>query len=171
MSLKQLTRQSPDQQELHLAWNEIERPMNDRSAAIMAGAFVEDTLRRLVGRSGNFHSMIEAGFNQGLYKEVVRNDLHVIRNVRNAFAHAMRPIMFDTPEVIGEIAKFQYPRWNEATGGLPFGPARQENAHRELYTNICRVLINELFMIAISGGVEIELTQALGPADNTIALY
>ena len=147
MSLRELTKESPDQQELHQAWDEIERPMNDRAAAIMAGAFVEDALCRAVGRRSSFYSMIESGFERELYKDLVRNDLHIIRNVRNAFAHAIKPIMFDTPEVVEEVSKLQYPRWNQMTGGLPFGPARQANEHRETYTNICRVLMNELFMI------------------------
>jgi hypothetical protein len=71
--------------------------MNDPYAAIMAGAFVEDALRRLVGGSANFNSMIEVGFSSGLYKELARNDLHVIRSVRNAFAHEMKPITFRYP--------------------------------------------------------------------------
>ena len=155
MSLQHLIGETPDQKELHLAWNEIERPKNDRAAAIMAGAFVEDALRRALGHGSTFNSMIETGFDRGLYKDLARNELHVIRRIRNAFAHAIRPITFDTPEVIGEVGKFQYPKWNETTGGLAFGPARQENPYREIYTNICRVLINELFMISICGSVEL----------------
>jgi hypothetical protein len=169
MSLRDIAGGPLDQQELHQAWNEIERPMNDRAAAIMAGAFVEDALCRAVGRRSPFYSMIEAGFDRGLYKGLVRNDLHVIRNVRNAFAHAIKPITFDTPEVIEEVGKLQFPTWNQMTGGLAFGPARQENPHREIYANICRVLINELFLISISGGVELDFSQALGSVDNTIS--
>lgn len=169
LSLQNIIREAPDQHELHLAWSEIEKPSNDRAAAIMAGAFVEDALRRVVGGSSTFNSMIEAGFTRGLYEGLVRNDLHVIRRVRNAFAHAIKPINFDTPDVIKEVAKFQYVRWIQITGGLPFGPARQANPHRETYTNICRALINDLFMVAISGGAELELSEGLGPHDNSLS--
>lgn len=169
MSLRDVTREAPDQQELHQAWNEIERPMNDRAAAIMAGAFVEDALCRAVGRKSSFYLMIGAGFERGLYKGLVKDDLHVVRKVRNAFAHAIKPITFDTPEVIEEVGKLQYPRWNQMTGGLPFGPARQANQHRETYTNICRVLMNVLFMISISGGLKLDFSQGLGSVDNTIS--
>ena|SRR5882762_11027149 len=169
MSLRELTKESLDQQELYRAWDEIERPMNDRAAAIMAGAFVEDALCRAIGRRSSFYSMIESGFERELYKGLVRDDLHVIRHVRNAFAHAIKPITFDTPEVIEEVGKLQFPRWNQMTGGLSFGPARQANVHREAYTNICRVLMNELFMISISGGVELNFSQGLGSVDNTIS--
>jgi hypothetical protein len=168
MSLRELTKESPDQQELHQAWAEIERPMNDRAAAIMAGAFVEDALCRAVGRRSSFNSMIEAGFERELYKGLVKNDLHVIRNVRNAFAHAIKPITFDTIEVIEEVGRLQYPSWSRMTGGLPFGPARQANEHRETYTNICRVLMNELFMISISEGVELDFYRGFGSLENTI---
>lgn len=168
MSLRDIAGGPLDQQELHQAWNEIERPMNDRAAAIMAGAFVEDALCRAVGCKSSFYSMIEGGFERGLYKDLVQNDLHVIRNIRNAFAHSIRPITFDAPEVIGEVGKLQFPSWNQMTGGLAFGPARQENPHREIYTNVCRVLINQLFMISISGGIELDFSQALGSVDNAI---
>jgi hypothetical protein len=107
MSLRDIAGGPLGQQELHQAWNEIERPMNDRAAAVMVGAFVEDALGQAVGRRSSFYSMIEAGFERKLYKDLVLNDLHIIRSVRNVFAHAIRPISFDTPEVIGEVGKFQ----------------------------------------------------------------
>jgi Domain of unknown function (DUF4145) len=169
MSLRDIAGGSLDQQELHQAWDQIERPMNDRAAAIMAGAFVEDALFRVVGRRSSFHSMIETGFERGLYKGLVRDDLNVIRRVRNAFAHTIRPISFDTAEIVEEVGKFQYPRWIQITGGLSFGAARQENPHREIYTNICRVLINDLFMISISGGVKLDFSQAIKSVDNDIS--
>lgn len=169
MSLQNVSKEPLlDERELHQAWSEIERPMNDRAAAIMAAAFVEDALFRVVDRRASFRSMIESGFERGLYKGLIKNDLHVIRCVRNAFAHAIRPITFDTPEVITEVGKLQFPVWNQTTGGLAFGPARQENPHREIFTNVCRALIHELFMVSISGGVELDFSQALGPVDNAI---
>src|ERR1700730_11786358 len=127
MSLQNISKEPLDEQALRQAWSELERPMNDRAAAIMAGAFVEDALFRVVGRRSSFHSMIETGFERGLYKGLVRDDLNVVRRVRNAFAHAIRPISFDTAEIVEEVGKFQYPRWIQITGGLSFGPARQEN--------------------------------------------
>ena len=169
MSLRNMSREPLlDERELHQAWNEIERPMNDRAAAIMAAAFVEDALFRVMDRRASFRSMIETGFERGLYKGLIKDDLHVIRCVRNAFAHVIRPITFDTPEVIIEVGKLQFPTWNQMTGGLAFGLARQGNPHREIYTNVCRVLINQLFIISISGGVELDFSQALGSVDNTI---
>ncbi len=169
MSLQNVSKEPLlDERELHQAWSEIERPMNDRAAAIMAAAFVEDALFRVVDRRASFRSMIKSGFERGLYKGLIKNDLHVIRCVRNAFAHAIRPITFDTPEVIAEVGRLQFPAWNQTTGGLAFGPARQENPHREIFTNVCRVLIHELFMISISGEVELDFSQALGSVDNTI---
>jgi hypothetical protein len=75
----------------------------------------------------------------------------------------IRPINFDTPEVVKEVDKFQYVKWVQMTGGLSFGPARQDNEHREIYTNVCRALIYDLFMIAISGGVELDFSAASNP--------
>ena len=102
---------------LHESWYEINKPQNDRGAAIMASAFVEDSLGRALGKRSSFARMVEAGYERGLYQSLVRNDLHVIRNIRNAFGHVTKPITFDTPEVIQEICKLQYPRWLKTNGG------------------------------------------------------
>jgi hypothetical protein len=160
LSLQNVVGEALDQHEIHKAWEEIERPENDRAGAIMAGALVENSLRRAIQRRSNFHSMIETGFARGLYKGLVRNDLHVVRRIRNVFAHSIRPISFDTSEVIEEVNKIQYVKWVQLTGGLPFGPARQDNEYREIYTNVCRALMNDLFMIAISGGMKLDFSAS-----------
>jgi hypothetical protein len=48
---------------------------------------------------GSFFASIELGYALGLYGNLLRDDLHTIRTIRNAFAHAMKPLTFDTPQV------------------------------------------------------------------------
>ena len=115
-TLRELSRLSPTDDEIDVLLSEIDTH-NHRAAAVLGGAFVEDALeyaiqRRFLSLSkaesefifeypgplSSFDAKIRAGFGIGLYGTIVRNDLHVIRRVRNAFAHAKKPISFDTPE-------------------------------------------------------------------------
>jgi hypothetical protein len=171
VSLRNLSRERLSQTELHQSWAEIDRPNNDRGAAIMASAFVEEALARLVGTQSGFATKIDDGYERGLYKGLVRNDLHVIRRVRNAFGHTTKAITFDTPAVVEEIGKFEYVRWLQSTGGLTFGARGLASPHRETYTNICPALINDLSMAWISGGVLLDFSvfaKATIPQDRFI---
>jgi hypothetical protein len=102
------------------------REQNDRAAAIVLAAQLEDALRaaitsRLVplneleeseifGSDGplySFASKIRIGFALGVYGSMTRADLGRIRRIRNAFAHCRKPVKFETPEIAAECAKLQ----------------------------------------------------------------
>ena len=168
MSLRDLSKEPLNQTELHQSWDEILRPENDRGAAIMVSAFVEESLARILGKRSNFAAMIDTGYERGLYKGLLHNDLNVIRRVRNLFAHVTRAITFDTPQVVKEINKFQYVRWLQSTSGLTFGPRNLASPQRETYTNVCQALINDLFMAWVTGGVVLDFSQDFGPIDCSI---
>jgi hypothetical protein len=168
VSLGDLSREPLNQAELDLAWTEILRAQNDRGAAIMASAFVDQSLARALGKRSRFKGMIESGYEQGLYKGLVYNDLHVIRRVRNAFGHATRAITFDTPDVIEEVNKFQYVKWLQMNGGLTFGLRNLGSPHRETYTNICQALINDLYMVSVFGVIVPDFSNDFGPVDWSI---
>src|ERR1700730_9248824 len=100
----------------------------DRVAAIVGAALVEDALRWALnsffllqisdieerelfendGVLSSFHAKILMGFALGLFGTAARNDLVRIKNIRNAFAHAPRPLSFDTPEIASECEKLRY---------------------------------------------------------------
>ena len=168
MSLHGLNRRPLDQAELRQSWNEIDRPQNDCGAAIMASALVEDSLARALDKRSNFATLIEAGYTRGLYKGLVRNDLHVIRKVRNLFGHATRAITFETPEVVEEIGKFQFLRCLQVTGGLTFGSRNLPSVHRETYTNICQALVNELCIASAFAGIVLDFPQSFRPDSQAI---
>jgi hypothetical protein len=91
----------------------------DRGAAIIAAAAIDDVLERLIiarfvelssnrkdalfgpsnGPLSGLSSKIELGFALGLFNEERRQSLHLIRKVRNAFAHKMDPISFEDPNI------------------------------------------------------------------------
>ena len=101
--------------------------VSDRSAAILVAAHVdvalshlieaelflpleEDALKPLYERDGalsTFFSKIVLGYAMFLYDDKTRDDLEVIRRVRNAFSHVRRSISFDTAEIVEECKKLQ----------------------------------------------------------------
>ncbi|HLZ02521.1 MAG TPA: DUF4145 domain-containing protein [Bradyrhizobium sp.] len=98
--------------------DEIEK-QTDRGAAMIAASVIDGILEhliiaRLVDLSSNrkkalfcqsngplstLSSKIELGFALGLFNEERRESLHLIREVRNAFAHRMDPISFEDPDI------------------------------------------------------------------------
>jgi hypothetical protein len=92
----------------------------DRSAAIVAVAFIEMRLTalikqrmiddaavkdRLLGRDGaigQFAVKADLGYLFGLYSEDVKDDLKTLANVRNAFAHQPDQVCFDSDEMVSK---------------------------------------------------------------------
>jgi hypothetical protein len=122
----QITKTRPTTEESQAAWKEI-RTASPRAAAILAVTYVEsvlrfaitarciylsdDELKPLYSASGplsSFSQATELGFALGVFGPMIRDDLTIIRVIRNAFAHTMKPLSFDTPEFTMEIAKLQY---------------------------------------------------------------
>jgi DNA-binding MltR family transcriptional regulator len=52
------------------------------------------------GPLATFSNRIRFGFALGIFGPKARNDLDLIRRIRNAFAHARRPLSFKTPQII-----------------------------------------------------------------------
>lgn len=101
----------------------------DRSVAISLGSIVEDGLKAALMRRmpqltqeetlfgpdaplGNFSAKIRLAHALGILGPGPRNDIDRIREVRNAFAHTMVPLSFDTKEV-NDVCKLLAPN------GLP----------------------------------------------------
>ena len=110
------------QGQIKAALDEIEK-QTDRGAALIAASVIDGLLEhliiaRLVELSSNrkkelfeqsngplrsLSSKIELGFALGLFNEERRQSLHLIRDVRNAFAHRMDPISFEDPEISTKV--------------------------------------------------------------------
>jgi hypothetical protein len=96
--------------------NEIER-QEDRGAAVIGGAFLEDYLvdalkQRLLkdqavindffggmGPLATFNAKIEMAYLLGLIGKQSRQKMHSIRRIRNEFAHNLRPLSFEAPRI------------------------------------------------------------------------
>ncbi len=99
----------------------------DRSACIVVTSLITQVLERVIlarllideesrisplfGRDdalSTFYGNIHLAFALQLISEAVRDDLEVIRRVRNAFAHSVLPLTFDTKDISLEIFKLRY---------------------------------------------------------------
>jgi hypothetical protein len=52
---------------------------------------------------------IIAGYALGHYDDVLRENLNIVRNIRNVFAHAKKIVIFDHPLIVAELAKVSLP--------------------------------------------------------------
>jgi hypothetical protein len=91
----------------------------DRGAALIAAAILEEELTealhaRLIltprisqrlfslerlGAISDFGTKIDVAFAVGLIRTAAFDDLHLIRRIRNHFAHKKEPLRFDTPQI------------------------------------------------------------------------
>jgi hypothetical protein len=183
-SLTEISRLSPSNDEIDTLLSEIDTH-NHRAAAVLGGAFVEDALeyaiqRRLViltpkelgsmfeypGPLSSFGAKIQLGYAIGLYGVIVRKDLDIIRRIRNAFAHAKKPISFDTPQVTHEMEKSQYLGWKDTNGETDYmsivrTAPKTDSLHRYWYAILSKSLAHELFMLGKKTGLRINAVPGL----------
>ncbi len=124
MTLRDLARIAPEGQEIFKTIVELaDQP--DRTAAIVAAAFLEraienaitsrlkhrdeETLKGLFedasGPLATFDAKIRVGYALDLFGPTTRGDFDRIRKIRNAFAHALIDVTFDTELIAAELAK------------------------------------------------------------------
>ena len=70
---------------------------SDRAAAVLGAAYLDELLQQLLAHAcvaptagaaqRDFYARIEATYAMGLIPETVRDDLHILRELRNKFAH------------------------------------------------------------------------------------
>jgi hypothetical protein len=75
------------------------RKETSRGVAIVAAAYFDELLAALLGSDSNkfesFGKRIDKAFTAGLISKIEKHDLHVMRELRNDFAHRMRVSRFD----------------------------------------------------------------------------
>jgi Domain of unknown function (DUF4145) len=128
-SIRNLTRRFDlENDDFSAVWEEIHN-YPARASAIASAALLEDALRwaieqRVVdylcpddlcdifSNAGaplcSLHAKIVMGYALGIYGPKARNDLRVIKGIRNAFAHAPRSITFETAEIVSECEHLCY---------------------------------------------------------------
>jgi hypothetical protein len=128
--LKKLARQVPNHRltvETLLALENRDHFETDRMIAVLGGAFAENAVRLSItahlkymsttdesavfgfnGPLGTFSNKITMGYAMGIYGEMTKKDLDIIRNIRNTFAHTLGNIHFSHADVVGECDKLYH---------------------------------------------------------------
>lgn len=123
---------------LMIALQQHNTAMSDRSIAIMGSSLVEKSLEISIrsrfapitepdrlgifsydynGPLADFSSRIKVGFALGLFGPKTRVDLDHVRTVRNAFAHSVQFLSFDTKEISDICMKLNIPKTVTIAGG------------------------------------------------------
>jgi hypothetical protein len=153
VSLHDLTRERFRQEDITQLQAELSTG-TDRSRAIVACALLDtalanalrvrfvvdsDTDAMLYGQTaflGSFSARIRLGHALAIYGTKTFRLLNSVRNVRNAFAHSVRPISF-THELVAE----QFATWPSVQFAAP--PA-SEHRNRDTYVAVCIGLAQRL---------------------------
>lgn len=136
--------------------NELKKA-SDRSVAIVGAAWVEEALSAIItmtmlqnkklldkffgssGAVGAFSPQIDLACLLGLIDDDVRADLHVLRKIRNEFAHRI----FDSAET--EILNFQTEQIKDWCLGFKSLKNRNITDPRLAFIKICTLLTNNLY--------------------------
>jgi len=103
-----------------------------RCAVIVAAAFVDETLGTLLGdtKDRSFFDRIGDGRDWALLTQDEHDDLHVLRKLRNAFAHDLRVRDFDATSTADVDA---LKLWQTASSALPYDRVIHDPLTKLLY--------------------------------------
>jgi hypothetical protein len=168
-ALEYLSRQDPTHEYFSRFQAEVNAERNERGAAILLAAntelclrysiqrhliTVEDGERMLFSPRGElrtFGAKIQFAFLKGLYETTTKQNLDCIRGIRNAFAHAVIPISFETSQVktvcdIMTMPEILAPRAIDQSG-TPRGTLSESPTARERFQKICEAVAHNLFVL------------------------
>jgi hypothetical protein len=98
----------------------------DRGCALVAGSYLDAELKKLLKANlvedkptfeklfaqdrplGSFSARIDCSYLIGLIPRTARQDLHLIRKIRNNFAHELWNLSFDSPSIRSRCAQLRY---------------------------------------------------------------
>jgi hypothetical protein len=173
-----LSRQDPTEEYLLAFHQEVNAEKNDRGAAILLASNLEVSLRYAI--SGNlavvddnykvlfhtgapirsFEAKIRIGYAMGIFGEQTKYNLDCVKGIRNAFAHAVIPITFETAEIKAVcetmvMPEILYPQAISGTTGEPIGALQPNATNRQKFQKICEALSHNLFWFGttISRGI------------------
>jgi hypothetical protein len=176
-ALAYLSRQEPTPKYFVAFHEEINAEKNDRGAAILLACNVEICLRFAIDRNltqgidpykelfhagaplRSFEAKIRIGYGMGIFRDQTKNNLDCIKGIRNAFAHAIIPITFETPEVKAvcdtmAMPEICFPRAIDAKTSEPRGMLPANATTRLKFQRICEAISHNLFVFGtISRGI------------------
>ena len=180
-----LTRQDPTQDYFSAFHDEVNREKNDRGAAILLACHVERCLRYAIAHNlteikdahdvlfsarpslHGFNGKIQFGNERRLFGKETKKNLECIKAIRNAFAHAIIPISFDTIEVRNVCEEMTMPeilppRSIDPKTYKPTGSLSDNPTPRERFQRICEATGHNLYIV---GAVRV-IAHPSRPADQ-----
>lgn len=123
--------------------------VSERAAAIVIVAFIEDSLAQVIRRRlrpltnredealfdgvqaplNTLYAKIHFGYVLWLYGKAPRDDLLVIKNIRNKFAHETSARDFSHPEIVRLCSKLHYTSYEAFSSGKPEQTDAKEQFH------------------------------------------
>ena len=162
-ALRSLSRKPTTPEHFKAYFAEVSAEKNDRGAAILMAAIVENALqiaieRRLsigegeydllFGNDGSistFSDKIRIGSALAIYGEKTKGTLNLLRHLRNAFAHAQVPINFMTEQVVKACNIMEVPSLPQSAGLMHYAlDNATDSPSRAKYKRICDVLAYNL---------------------------
>ena len=129
--LRDLSRDIPTKDEL-IAINRALGEAHPTAAGILGAVVVEHDLETLLrdrlakdndelwaeltddnGPLGTFFRKIKISRALKIIDDPTQQNLHIVRNIRNAFAHSKKLIDFDHPLIVAELRSLEIPRYNK----------------------------------------------------------
>jgi hypothetical protein len=187
-ALAHLSHRSPTPEGFTGFLQEVNAEKNDRGAAILLGSNAENALQVAIDRNlvvredaykllfhssgplSSFEAKIRIGYAMGIYGDQHKNALDCIKGIRNAFAHAVHPISFETAEVrevcnLMTIPEVILPRSVEPETGEPALKLVGKETPRLRFKKVCEAVSHNLFWIGttISPGILCDPTNVLIP--------
>lgn len=120
----------------------------------------EQTVRPLSTRNAatDFNSRIDAAFNWGLIPKGLRDNLHVVRDMRNDLAHSHRLHGFDDALLRERCSTLSYPHAERAfvigfpEGEEPVDIFPRNAGPRERFTLVTILMVSRILVTALSTG-------------------
>ena len=141
---------------------EFLREESDRSVAILGAVFLDEYLKELIASFlvddskkvhdllegslaplGTFGSRIGAAYCMGLISQDAYHDLHIVREIRNKFAHELHGLSFSDTWVKNRCAEL----WLANKKKAPLVPGAPED--RQLFSRTVVVLFFELLQATV----------------------
>ena len=132
---------------------------SDRATAILLGAELDDMLGQILEKhllpprakkdSGaiakSFYARIELTNRLGLIHPIFHHELHLIKDVRNEFAHKKLGVTFESPEVFALTSKLVFPKTaDKLSKGRPELVALLHQNSRERFIFSGAILLHQL---------------------------
>jgi hypothetical protein len=178
-ALRELSRQIPSPPEIKKIMNDL-FDRDDLNIAITAVSIVEAHLEKLIisrlhrsdkdftnrlfenrGPLSDFNSKILVAEAFGLLTRPLADELHVIRGIRNTFAHAKMTLTFDLEPVESEVRKLKL--LTSMGGGKIPGPIKESLA-AQLSPQSAFLLVISILLIIID-----EITKKKSSANKVLA--